>query len=367
MELSTLLQLMARKEASDLFLSCGSPPCIKIQGLTAAIGDKVLQPGEVRQLAYTILTEAQQKSFESTLELNSSLSIKEVGRFRINLYMQRGEVSMVVRFITANIPSLDALQLPAVLKKLVMEPRGLVLVVGATGSGKSTTLASMIDYRNSTTTGHILTIEEPIEFHHPYRKSVVDQREVGLDTYNYANALKNAMREAPDVILIGEIRDRETMQAAIAYAETGHLCLSTLHANNASQTLDRIINFFPESAHKQLLLDLSLNMRAVISQRLVKGTDGKRHAAVEVLLRTPFIADLVAKGDIYALKDAMEQNNNDGMQTFDQALYALFKAGRISLDEALNNADSRTNLSLQIRLENVGDAAGTGGLSLNEM
>jgi twitching motility protein PilU len=246
-----------------------------------------------------------------------------------------------------------------------MEPRGLILVVGATGSGKSTTLASMIDYRNTAVTGHILTIEEPIEFYHPNHKSVVDQREVGMDTHSYANALKNAMREAPDVILIGEIRDRETMQAAIAYAETGHLCLSTLHANNASQTLDRIINFFPEAAHKQLLLDLSLNLRAVISQRLVKGIDGKRHAAVEVLLRSAYISELIEKGDIYALKDAMEKADVEGTQTYDQALYALYKAGKISLEETLNNADSRTNLALKIKLES-GDPHNTTGLTLNQ-
>jgi len=351
MDISPYLQLMARKEASDLFFSTGAIPNIKIQGHVEPIGDRVLQPGEVQRLAYSLLTDKQQQEFEATLELNFSISLGDVGRFRINLYMQRGETGMVVRYIRSSIPTLAALKLPPVLEKLVMEPRGLVLVVGATGSGKSTTLASMLDYRNASVSGHILTIEEPIEFFHPHRRSVVDQREVGLDTHSYANALKNAMREAPDVIMIGEIRDRETMQAAIAYAETGHLCLSTLHANNASQTLDRIVNFFPESAHRQLLLDLSLNLRAVVSQRLVRGLDGQRHAAVEVMQRSAYIAELICKGDIHALKDAMEKNPVDGSQTFDQALYALCREGSISEEEAIRNADSPTNLALKIRLE----------------
>jgi twitching motility protein PilU len=364
MDITPFLQLMARKEASDLFFSTGAVPNIKIQGLVEPVGDKVLQPGDVRRLAYSLLNDKQQSEFEANLELNFSVSLGNAGRFRVNLYMQRGETGMVIRYIKSTIPTLEALNLPPVLQKLVMEQRGLILVVGATGSGKSTTLASMIDYRNANVTGHILTIEEPIEFFHPHRKSVVDQREVGLDTHSYANALKNAMREAPDVILIGEIRDRETMQAAIAYAETGHLCLSTLHANNASQTLDRIINFFPENAHKQLLLDLSLNLRAVISQRLVRGVDGKRYAAVEVMQRSAYMAELIEKGDIYALKDAMEKTDMEGSQTFDKALYALYKAGRVSLEEALNNADSRTNLSLKIRLEDH-DTGDTSGLKID--
>jgi twitching motility protein PilU len=365
MDIAHYLQLMATKQASDFFFSTGALPNIKIQGHVEPVGSDVLQPGAVKKLAYGLISEAQQKIFEGTLELNFSISLKDTGRFRVNLYVQRGEVSMAIRYIRSMIPTLEDLRLPEILKTLVMEPRGLILVVGSTGSGKSTTLASMLDYRNSSVTGHILTIEEPIEYYHPHKKSVVDQREVGIDTHSYANALKNALREAPDVILIGEIRDRETMQAAIAYAETGHLCLSTLHANNASQTLDRIINFFPETAHKQLLLDLSLNLRAVISQRLVRGVDGSRHAAVEVMPRSPYISELIEKGAIYALKDALEKAEAEGTQSFDQALYALYKAGKISLEEALNNADSKTNLSLKIRLEGGDQQDATTGLSVD--
>jgi twitching motility protein PilU len=262
---------------------------------------------------------------------------------------------MVIRYIKGNIPSIEDLNLPQILKDLIMEPRGLVLVVGSTGSGKSTTLASMIDHRNDNQTGHILTIEDPVEFLHTHKKSVVDQREVGLDTLSYEIALKNAMREAPDVILIGEIRDQKTMQHAIAYAETGHLCLSTLHANNANQALDRIINFFPDTAHRQLYMDLSLNLKAVVSQRLIKSTDGLRVPAVEIMLLSAFVAELIQKGDIHAVKEAMEQGTERGMQTFDQALYKLYKEGKISLDNALANADSRNNLSLKIRLDESGN------------
>ncbi len=365
MELTPYLLLMADKAASDLFFSTGALPNIKIQGKVSPVGSQVLQPGEIKQLAYSLMSDKQQREFEANLEANFSITHANAGRFRINVYVQRGEVGMVIRYIRSMIPQLEELGLPPVLKQLVMEPRGLILVVGATGSGKSTTLASMLDYRNASVTGHILTIEEPIEFFHPHRKSVVDQREVGLDTHSYANALKNAMREAPDVIMIGEIRDRETMQMAMAYAETGHLCLSTLHANNASQTLDRILNFFPESAHRQLLLDLSLNLRAVISQRLVRGIGGKRHAAVEVMLRSAYIVELIEKGDIWALREAMEKVHVEGAQTFDQALYLMYKQGLITLEEALANADSRTNLSLKIRLEGgTDDSHAT--LSLNE-
>jgi twitching motility protein PilU len=282
--------------------------------------------------------------------MNLAVALKDVGRFRVNVYRQRGDVALAARFITAAIPSIESLNLPAVLKDLIMTPRGLILVVGSTGSGKSTTLASMIDYRNERRTGHMLTIEEPIEYLHTHKQSLVDQREIGFDTLNYANALKNAMREAPDVILIGEIRDRETMQHAIAYAETGHLCLSTLHANNANQTLDRIINFFPDTARQQVLTDLSQNLRAVISQRLVRTVNDQRVPAIELLLRTPFVSDLIAKGEIDGLKEAMKQGAAIGMTTFDMSLYKLYAAGRIAYKEAIINADSQTDLALHIRL-----------------
>lgn len=351
MEVGGLLRLMADKGASDLFLSAGAPVNIKIDGETRPLKMPSLSADDIRRMAYSLITEEQQKQFEAELELNFAVGLPDAGRFRINLYRQRGAISMVIRFINSNIPSIESLNLPPILKQLIMKNRGLILVVGATGSGKSTTLASMIDYRNQHRYGHILTIEEPIEFYHDHARSVVDQREVGFDTLNYANALKNAMREAPDVILIGEIRDRETMQQAIAYAETGHLCLSTLHANNANQTIDRIINFFPDSAHQQLKLDLSLNLIAVISQRLIPGQDGKRVPAVEIMLRSAYIADLIEKGEIYRLKEVMEKGNEVGMKTFDQALYELYESGRISVEEALYHADSRNNLSLRIRLE----------------
>jgi len=363
MDIGQLLGVMAQKKASDLFLSVGAPPSIKIEGETYHLGQAALAASDLHALAYSIMNDRQQKDFESQLELNLALGLNDVGRFRVSIYRQRGAIAMVIRYITSEIPPLQALNLPQRLHDIVMTPRGLVLVVGATGSGKSTTLASMIDYRNSTKTGHILTIEDPIEYLHTHKKSVVDQREVGLDTLSYAAALKNAMRQAPDVILIGEIRDRETMQQAIAYAETGHLCLSTLHANNANQTLDRIINFFPETARHQLLIDLSLNLRAVISQRLLRGTDGKRIPAVELLLHSAYVADLIQKGEIDKLKEAMAQGTDQGMMTFDDSLYQLYAAGKISLDEALSHADSQTDLSLRIRLAQ-GAATVQSGLKL---
>lgn len=350
MNFSDYLQMMVDQDASDLFFSTGAPVNIKVEGITKPVNGTALPQGAVQALAYSIIDKEQQKIFEEVMELNFALSVSDVGRYRVNLYRQRGDAAMVVRYIKTEIPSIEDLRLPLILKDLVMERRGLILLVGATGSGKSTTLASMIDHRNSNNTGHILTIEEPIEFIHRHKKSIVDQREVGIDTLSYANALKNAMREAPDVILIGEIRDRETMQHAIAYAETGHLCLSTLHANNANQTLDRIINFFPDAARHQLLIDLSLNLRAVISQRLIPGVDGKRVPAVEVMLRSAFIADLIEKGDIDSLKGAIEQGKGFGMQSFDQSLFELYQEGKISAQQALDNADSKNNLSVKLKL-----------------
>lgn len=350
MDLIPYLKLMMDKNASDLFFSTGSTVNIKIEGVTMPINQHKLAPGQVKEIAYGIMNDQQKKTFEAEMEMNLAIAVKDIGRFRINVYRQRGEVAMVVRFIKSTIPSLAQLHLPDSLRELVMTPRGLVLLVGATGSGKSTSLASMIDYRNSHATGHILTIEDPIEYIHNHKKSVVDQREVGLDTLSYANALKNAMREAPDVILIGEIRDRDTMQQAIAYAETGHLCLSTLHANNAYQTLERIINFFPESAHEQLLKDLALNLRGVVAQRLLIGTDGKRIPACEILHNTPYISELIEKGEIEKIHEVMGKSGDSGMQNFDQAIYALYKNGQVSLKEALDNAESRNNLQIMIRL-----------------
>jgi twitching motility protein PilU len=360
MEISTFLELVAKRKGSDVFLSPGGPPCIKINGVTYHLRHDTLTSEQTQAMAYTLMSERQQKEFEQTMEMNLAVALAGVGRFRVNIYRQRGDVAIVARYIKADIPTIAELNLPAILQDLIMTPRGLVLVVGSTGSGKSTTLASMIDYRNQRRTGHMLTIEEPIEFQHSHKQSIVDQREIGIDTLSYANALKNAMREAPDVILIGEIRDRETMQHAIAYAETGHLCLSTLHANNANQTMDRIINFFPDTARHQLLIDLSLNLRAVISQRLVRTVDGTNVPAIELLLRTPFVADLIAKGEIEGIKEAMKQGTAIGMTTFDQSLYKLYAAGRISYKEAIINADSQTDLALQIRL--VGPAPQEGQL-----
>lgn len=326
------------------------PPHLKAEGRTMPIGEQRLETGKVRELAYSIMTDEQKSEFESTMECNLAISVHGLGRFRVNVFRQRGDVAMVLRYIKGDIPSIEELSLPPILKELIMEPRGLILVVGSTGSGKSTTLASMINHRNENSTGHILTIEDPIEFLHTHKKSVVDQREVGLDTLSFENALQNALREAPDVILIGEIRDAQTMMHATAYAETGHLCLATLHANNANQAIDRIINFFPDSAHKQLFNDLSLNLKAVVSQRLVRTIEGKRAPAVEILLLSSFISELIQKGDIHSIKEAMEQGKEVGMQTFDMALYDLYKREVITVEEALRNADSRNNLSLKIRL-----------------
>ena len=356
MDLKGYLKQMAQDRASDLFLSVGAPPGIKIEGSTHPLGDVPLTAAEVEGMAQELMSKDQRIQFASSLEMNLAHAERGVGRFRINIYRQRGDVAMVIRYITEQIPALDELNLPPILKDLIMLPRGLVLLVGATGSGKSTALASMIDYRNSHATGHILTVEEPIEYLHRHKESIVDQREIGLDTMSYANALKNAMREAPDVIMIGEIRDRDTMQDAISYAETGHLCLSTLHSNNANQTLERIINFFPDVARPQLLLDLSLNLQAVISLRLLQGLDGHRIPAIEVLLKTSYVSDLIAKGEVDMLKEAMKVAVDRGMQTFDESLYRLYRNGKISFEQAIEHADSRTDLLLRIRLS--GDQTG---------
>jgi len=351
MELSPLLAKMAEHQASDLYISVGAPPKIKVEGKARSLGNDIITPTQSRVLAYSIMTKEQQEEFEEMMELNIAVHLREAGRFRINVYRQRGDVALVARLIKDEIPQLDHLGLPPILKELIMEERGLVLLVGATGTGKSTTLASMIDYRNERRSGHILAVEDPVEFVHYHKKSLVSQREIGLDTHSYADALRNALREAPDVIMIGEIRDIETMKHAIAYAETGHLCLSTLHANNAYQAMDRILNFFPEMAHRQVLQDLSLHLKAIVSQRLAIGKDGKRIAAVEVMLNTPYIADLIDKGRIEKIRDAMTKAELRGCQTFDSALFQLVLDGKITESEALRHADSRNNLSLKLRFE----------------
>jgi twitching motility protein PilU len=349
-DIGYFLKLMVDKGASDMFLTTGAPVNIKVEGKLYPLGNTGLPSGMVKKIAYSLMDEGQVPQFERDLELNMALAVKEAGRFRINVFKQRGEVGMVIRSIRSVVPSIEELQLPQVLKEIIMAPRGLVLIVGSTGSGKSTTLASMIDYRNSNVSGHILTIEDPIEYLHKHKQSIVNQREVGIDTHAFHSALKNAMREAPDVIMIGEIRDTDTMEAAISFSETGHLCLATLHSNNADQTLERILNFFPESAHKNVLMNLALNLRAVISQRLVIGKDGRRMPATEVLLNTPLIRDMIRRGQIHEVKDAMDRSLQEGMQTFDQSLYRLYKEGQITLDECLNKADSRDGLALKIRL-----------------
>ena len=371
MELKDLLKVMVDKEGSDLFLSTGAPPSMKAHGRLIAMTDKVLPSGYTRKIANQVMNEDQRAEFEEKLEMNLALMEEGIGRFRFNIFVQRNEPGLVCRSIATDLPDYRDLGLPEVLPKLMMNKNGLILFVGGTGSGKSTSLASLIDYRNQNTEGHIITIEDPVEFIHPHKKSIVNQREVGVDTLSYEEALKNTLRQAPDVILIGEIRSMETMEHALAFAETGHLCLSTLHANNANQALDRIINFFPEERHKQLYLDLSLNLRGFVSQRLVKTVDGKRAAAIEILLGTPRVADLIKNGKVEEIKEVMEKSEGIGMRTFDSALFELYQAGRISLEDALKNADSENNLRLKISLaesergEGVSDDEASGGLSLS--
>ena len=367
MDIGYFLKLMTEKGASDMFLTTGAPVNIKVEGKLYPLGNTGLPGGMVKKIAYSLMDEGQVPQFERALELNLAIAVKDAGRFRINVFKQRGEVGMVIRAIKSDIPSIEQLRLPILFRELIMEPRGLILLVGATGSGKSTTLASMIDYRNANVSGHILTIEDPIEYLHRHKKSVVNQREVGLDTHSYHEALKNAMREAPDVIMIGEIRDEETMEAAIAFSETGHLCLATLHSNNADQTLERVLNFFPEAAHRNILMNLALNLRAVIGQRLVIGKDGRRLPAVEVLLNTPLIRDMIRRGQIHEIKEAMDRSLQEGMRTFDQSLFKLYKDGRITLEEALRNADSRTDLALHIRLTQTHGVIESPELSMDEM
>ncbi|MDX1251461.1 MAG: PilT/PilU family type 4a pilus ATPase [Gammaproteobacteria bacterium] len=351
MEFKDYLKIMVMKDASDLYLTVGAPPSAKIQGALTPLETTTLPPNAVKEIAYRVMNQEQIAAFEQKPEMNLAISEPGVGRFRVNIFKQRNQVGMVVRNIKTQIPDMTTLGLPPILTKVIMEKRGLVLFVGGTGSGKSTSLASLIDYRNTNAAGHIITIEDPIEFIHKHKKSIITQREVGVDTDSFDDALKNTLRQAPDVILVGEIRERHTMEHAIAFAETGHLAISTLHANNANQALDRIINFFPEERRNQLLMDLSLNIRAIISQRLIPTVDGKRAVAVEVLLGTPLVCDQILKGEVHKIKEVMQKSENIGMQTFDGALYHLYKAGRITLDEALRNADSQNNLRLRVGLE----------------
>ncbi|MBK1681639.1 PilT/PilU family type 4a pilus ATPase [Rhodocyclus tenuis] len=346
-----LLRLMAQKKGSDLFITAGFPPAIKIDGKVTPVSNQVLTPQHTSELARSIMNDRQAAEFESSKECNFAISPAGIGRFRVNALVQQGRVAVVLRTINMSIPTLDELNLPTVLKDIAMTKRGLVIFVGGTGTGKTTSLAALVDYRNRNSYGHIITVEDPIEYIHEHKNCIVTQREIGVDTDSWGSALKNTLRQAPDVILMGEIRDRETMDYAVAFAETGHLCLATLHANNSNQAIDRIINFFPEERRQQLLMDLSLNLRALVSQRLLPLRDGKgRTAAIEVLLNSPLISDLIFKGEVHEIKEIMKKSRELGMQTFDQALFDLYEAGRISYEDALRNADSINDLRLQIKL-----------------
>jgi len=367
MEIDALLSILSNKNGSDLFLSTGAPPSARIDGVLVALGEQPFKLGETAAIAASLMDAEQQREFDRDLEMNLAISRTGIGRFRVNIFKQRNDVSIVIRNVKLDIPRFVDLKLPPVLLDTIMLKHGLILFVGATNSGKSTSLAALIDHRNRHSTGHIVTIEDPIEYIHRHQRSIVNQREVGVDTRSFHAALKNTLRQAPDVVLIGEIRDRETMEHALAFADTGHLVLSTLHATNANQALDRIINMFPEERRPQLLHALGNNLRAFVSQRLVRGVDGQRRAAVEVLLGTPTIADLVRRGQLEELKPMMEKSAELGMQTFDAALFALVMEGAISADEALKNADSANNLKLRLKLadepvNNAGSVSGEWGL-----
>jgi twitching motility protein PilU len=365
-----LLRLMVSKGGSDLFITAGFPPAMKIDGRMTPVSSQALTGSHTADLARAIMNDKQAAGFELTKEANFAISPGDLGRFRVSAFMQMGAVGMVLRVITTTIPKFEDLDLPEVLKDVIMTKRGLVIMVGATGSGKSTTLAAMVGYRNENSYGHIITIEDPVEFVHPHRNCVITQREVGVDTDSFEAALKNSLRQAPDVIQIGEIRDRETMEHAIAFAETGHLCLATLHANSANQALDRIINFFPEERRQQLLMDLSLNLKGLISQRLVPKKEAKgRVVAMEIMLNSPLISDLIFKGEVHEIKEIMKKSRELGMQTFDQALFDLYEADKITYEDALRNADSVNDLRLNIKLnskhaKNRDFSAGTETLGL---
>jgi twitching motility protein PilU len=357
MFVTPLFKLMADKQASDMFFTTGAPIQIKINGVVMPINNQVLDPEQVKKICYEIMTEGQVKEFETAQEMNFALNAGELGNYRINIFRQKNTVAMVIRFVKPEVPAFDTLGLPPILKEAIMEKLGLILVVGSTGSGKSTTMASMIDYRSGTKTGHILTIEDPIEFVFKHKKSIVNQREVRADTHSDEAALISAMREAPDLLMLGEIRDRQTLQTALLFAQTGHLCLSTLHANNSYNALNRIINFFPLETRAALLADLSIALRAIVSQRLVRAVDGRRTPAVEVLLNTKHMAELIKEGEIGQIKDAMEQSLAAGSQTFEQALFHLYTTGKVALEEAMANADSPTNLHWLINNAPKGPAA----------
>ncbi|MFK7955912.1 MAG: PilT/PilU family type 4a pilus ATPase [Lysobacterales bacterium] len=357
MEFNSFLKLMAHKKASDLFITVGMPVAMKVHGRISPISQNPLTAAQSRDLVLGIMTPSQKEQFERYHECNFAIGVQGVGRFRVSAFYQRNHVGMVLRRIETKIPTIESLNLPPILKNLAMTKRGLIIFVGATGTGKSTSLASMLGYRNLNSTGHIITIEDPIEFVHKHEGCIITQREVGIDTETFEIALKNTLRQAPDVILIGEVRARETMEHAIAFAETGHLCLCTLHANNANQAMDRIIHFFPEDRRDQLHMDLSLNMKAVIAQQLIPTPDGKgRRAAVEILINTPLMAELIRKGEIHKMKDLMKESVNQGMKTFDQALFELYQAGEISYEDALRHADSANEVRLRIKLSQGGDA-----------
>jgi twitching motility protein PilU len=353
--LRELLEEMVRQDASDLYITVDSPPMYRVEGVTFPWGERKYSPEETETMSMSLMSETQKRYFNRRWEMNLSISYPNLGRFRVNILRQRGYFGLVFRHIKIYIKTIDELGLPQIFKELSMVKRGLVLVAGRTGSGKSTTLAALIDYRNSNDTGHIVTVEDPIEFVHSHKMSIISQREIGIDTHGYASALKHTLRQAPDVILIGEIRDVETMEAAIDYAETGHLCLSTIHANNANQAIERIMNFFLSERHRQIYLQLSLNLKSIISQRLIPNVDGTRVAAVEILLDTPRVKDLIHKGQVDLLKETMAQGTVEGMQTFDQSLFDLYRQGIIDFDTAVGYADSANDLRLRIKMEEVGE------------
>lgn len=365
--MNELLTAMVDKKASDLFLSVDFPPAMKIDGKLKPVSERSLTPEAVKNFAYTLMTADQKAEFEKKLELNFAISPENIGRFRVNVFMQQEHYAIVIRVITTTIPSMTQLNLPKTLENVVMSKRGLVIMVGATGSGKSTSLAAMIDHRNQNSQGHIITIEDPVEFVHKSKNCLVSHREVGRDTHNWHDALKNTLRQAPDVILIGEIRDRETMDHAIAFAETGHLAMATMHANNANQAIDRIINFFPEERKQQLLMDLSLNLQGFISQRLIPKIGGGRAAAIEILLNSPLISDMIMKGEVHSVKEVMSKSRELGMQTFDQALFDLVQSGIVKQEDALRNADSVNELRLMFKLkgkDSSGSNDSSGSLSI---